>query len=128
MSAFKDSRFEPISREELEYLEVGVSLLSNFEEASCWNDFEIGKHGIRIYYERYQATYLPEVALEQGWNHHQTIESLMRKAGFSGNISGLVKSKIKVERYQSSKAFMTYHEWLQYKGSEHQTYKGSSTV
>lgn len=70
-SALKDTRFNPITKEELPKLYVSVSILRHFEEASGHLDWEIGKHGIRIefYSEKgykQSATYLPEVALEQG--------------------------------------------------------------
>ena len=66
-SAMKDSRFDPISREEMPRLRVSVSILTNFEEASNYLDWEVGKHGIRIEFEKEKgfkgsATYLPEVA------------------------------------------------------------------
>jgi hypothetical protein len=35
---------------------------------------------------RFHGTYLPHVAPEQGWNVRQTIDSLIRKAGFDGPI------------------------------------------
>lgn len=33
---------------------------------------------------RHGATYLPDVAVEQGWDKEETVESLMRKAGWDG--------------------------------------------
>ena len=71
LSAFKDSRFQPISPDELPRLSVSVSILRQFEEARDYRDWDIGTHGIRIefYNERgakRTATYLPEVAPEQG--------------------------------------------------------------
>lgn len=70
-SALKDSRFEPISRDELPKLTVSVSILQNFEEAHNYLDWTLGVHGIRIEFltERgckRTATYLPHVATEQG--------------------------------------------------------------
>lgn len=47
-SAFKDSRFPPISKEELPRLDVGVSFLVNFEKDKKWADWQVGKHGIII--------------------------------------------------------------------------------
>lgn len=66
----KDPRFDPISRDEMPRLQVSVSILTNFEEAANYLDWEIGKHGIRIEFEREKgfkgsATFLPEVASEQ---------------------------------------------------------------
>ena len=71
-SAFKDTRFNPITADELSKLYVTVSILRHFEEASDHLDWVIGVHGIRIEFHvensrsRRSATYLPEVASEQG--------------------------------------------------------------
>ena len=48
ISAFQDSRFNPISKGEVEKLSVDVSLLVNFETGKDAYDWEIGKHGIII--------------------------------------------------------------------------------
>ncbi|KAM9039596.1 AMMECR1-like protein isoform X1 [Sarcophilus harrisii] len=69
-SALKDSRFPPLTREELPKLFCSVSLLTNFEDASDYLDWEVGVHGIRIEFinekgVKRTATYLPEVAKEQ---------------------------------------------------------------
>ncbi|XP_068810071.1 AMMECR1-like protein isoform X3 [Struthio camelus] len=88
-SALKDSRFPPLTREELPKLFCSVSLLTNFEDANDYLDWEVrtgafgtlhqsrsvrvrvGIHGIRIEFinekgVKRTATYLPEVAKEQG--------------------------------------------------------------
>lgn len=70
-SALKDSRFSPITRDEIPKLTVSVSILQHFEEAEDYMDWEIGVHGIRIEYinekgNKRTATYLPKVAVEQG--------------------------------------------------------------
>ena len=40
-----------------------------------------GKHGIILKKGFHQATFLPEVATEQGWTKKETLEVLCRKAG-----------------------------------------------
>lgn len=70
-SAFKDSRFSPITRDEISKLSVSVSILTQFEDATDYLDWEVGTHGIRIEFynekgNKRTATYLPEVAPEQG--------------------------------------------------------------
>lgn len=70
-SAMRDSRFSPISKDELNQLHVTVSILLHFEEGKDYNDWDIGVHGIRIEFQNERgikrtATYLPEVAEEQG--------------------------------------------------------------
>lgn len=70
-SALKDSRFNPITRDEFPRLFVSVSILRHFEPAADYLDWEVGIHGIRIEFhnekgQKRTATYLPEVAPEQG--------------------------------------------------------------
>ncbi|KAF9647040.1 hypothetical protein BDM02DRAFT_3251360 [Thelephora ganbajun] len=48
ISAFKDYRFNRITRGELDSLECVVSLLTDFEDASSYLDWTIGVHGIYI--------------------------------------------------------------------------------
>ncbi|EEA20784.1 hypothetical protein TMatcc_000774 [Talaromyces marneffei ATCC 18224] len=92
ISAFNDTRFSPIPVSQLPRLSCFLTLLSNFEPCADPLDWELGTHGIRISFihrnRRYGATYLPDVAVEQGWTKEETIESLMRKAGWSGSSSG----------------------------------------
>lgn len=94
-----------------------MSVLTNFEENVNCLDWEIGVHGIRIEFyndkgHKRTATYLPEVAKEQGWNQIQTIDSLLRKGGFKGTITAEVRNSIKVTRYQSEKVTVAYNEYL----------------
>lgn len=69
-SAFRDRRFHPLSESEIPTLEIGISLLVKYEKGDHCLDWEVGKHGIiiefRVKGERFSATYLPEVAAEQG--------------------------------------------------------------
>ena len=70
----KDSRFNPVTREELPKLHVSVSILCHFVDATDFLDWEIGVHGIRIEFyndrgSKKTATYLPEVPREQGDNN-----------------------------------------------------------
>lgn len=77
-SAFKDSRFNPITRDEFTKLSVSVSILRHFEDGSDFLDWEVGVHGIRIEFtnekgSKRTATYLPEVAPEQGNNRRSQL-------------------------------------------------------
>ena len=47
-SALRDSRFDPIHKDELSKLNCSVSLLTDFEKAKSWKDWLIGTHGIKI--------------------------------------------------------------------------------
>lgn len=72
-------------------------------------------HGLRISFtyhgRRYGATYLPDVAYEQGWTKEEALVSLMRKAGWSGRKEDWEKVGLKVVRYQGKKAALGYEEW-----------------
>lgn len=118
-SALKDSRFSPITRDELPRLTVSVSILQGFEEARGHLDWTLGIHGIRIEFlnergARRTATYLPQVAVEQGWDQIQTIDSLLRKGGFRGQITQDTRRAIKLTRYQSTECQMSYSEWREH--------------
>lgn len=115
-SALKDSRFSPITRDEIQRLTVSVSILQGFEEARGYLDWKLGVHGIRIefYNERGSkrtATYLPQVATEQGWDQTQTIDSLLRKGGYRASITPEMRRSIKLTRYTSQECHMTYGEY-----------------
>ena len=114
VAALNDRRFSPINEKEIPNLNVGVSLLINFEDAKDCYDWEIGKHGIQIFFGPYTATFLPEVAIEFKMDKTTTLKHLIRKAGYYGELEDVEKI-IKLRRYQSIKLFMTYEEYLNYR-------------
>ena len=57
------------------------------------------------------ATYLPEVASEQGWSKHEAIDSLLRKGGYKELITQEMRQSIKLTRYRSEKCSLTYEEY-----------------
>lgn len=57
------------------------------------------------------ATYLPHVASEQGWGVEEAIDSLVRKAGFSGEITDALRRELRLTRYESSMAGMGWREF-----------------
>lgn len=66
-AALDDTRFAPISQEELSTLSCSTTFLTNFTACRDAFDWELGVHGIRISFmhhgKRYGATYLPDVRL-----------------------------------------------------------------
>jgi uncharacterized protein (TIGR00296 family) len=118
-SAFDDTRFNPISARELASLECAVTLLTNFEPASHALDWTLGTHGLRISFthhnRRYGATYLPDVAKDQGWTKEETLVSLMRKAGWNGRRDEWKKVELNVVRYQGKKVALGYPEWKEWR-------------
>ncbi|PIN26629.1 putative protein, AMMECR1 [Handroanthus impetiginosus] len=119
-SALRDRRFAPIQAKELPYLECTVSILTNYETALDYLDWEVGKHGIIIeftdpsYNTRRSATYLPEVAAHEGWTKTEAIDSLIRKAGYIGMITEQLRKNIRLTRYQSTLYTMSYNDYVAY--------------
>ncbi|KAG9322793.1 hypothetical protein KVV02_005541 [Mortierella alpina] len=95
-----------------------VSLLVEFEDGTNYLDWEVGIHGVWIEFKdnngrKKTATYLPEVAKEQGWTKQKAIDSLLRKGGYRGTITQEFLDAVILTRYQSKKAKVTYQEYLE---------------
>jgi AMME syndrome candidate gene 1 protein len=122
-SAIHDTRFDPVEPEELPSLDVSVTLLTDFEECDDVHDWTLGVHGLRISFfyhgRRYGATYLPDVASEQGWTKDETLVSLMRKAGWTGRKEKWREVDVKCVRYQGKKEsldYTVYKRWRDWVG------------
>ncbi|RKP17714.1 hypothetical protein ROZALSC1DRAFT_30516 [Rozella allomycis CSF55] len=111
-NAFNDSRFSPITMEEISHLSCAVSILDDFEDDLKWDNWDVGIHGIKINYKSHSATYLPEVAHNQGWTKYETIVSLLKKAGYYGHINDTVLDSLSLVRYKSCKHEAHYQEWV----------------
>lgn len=49
-----------------------------------------------------------------GWDQLQTIDSLLRKGGYRGQITNDTRKSIKLTRYRSSEIHMTFAEFSNY--------------
>jgi len=82
-SAANDTRFTPVRPEELDDIDIEVSVLTPFKEVPGPDDFVPGKHGIYIKKGFRSAVFLPQVASEQGWDRAETFRHLCMKAGLA---------------------------------------------
>lgn len=80
-SALKDRRFQPVEKEELADIDIEISVMSPREKVDSWKDIVLGRDGIILEKGQRSALYLPQVALEQGWNIEDTLSHLSEKAG-----------------------------------------------
>jgi AMME syndrome candidate gene 1 protein len=123
ISALRDHRFSPIGIAEVSSLRVSVSLLVEYEECTDVFDWAIGVHGILIKFvvngHHYNATYLPEVAKQQQWDHSKTVSSLVHKAGYNGNVTSDLLKSVHCTRYQSSKYQVTFDEYVRHSCNGH---------
>jgi hypothetical protein len=67
-AAINDSRFKPVTKEELNELEYEISVLSPLRKVDSYKDVEIGKHGVEIVKGSRKGVFLPQVATENNWN------------------------------------------------------------
>lgn len=80
-AALGDPRFAPLEAAELEQVELSLSVLSPFRALPDAEALRIGEHGVELRLQGHRAVFLPQVAVEQGWDRHQLLEQLARKAG-----------------------------------------------
>lgn len=99
------------SKEAKETHSSSVSILSTFEDIEDPYDWTIGTHGLQVYFMFHgrgrSATFLPDVAPEQGWSQDDTLEHLFRKGGWDGSGDWRDLS-IDMQRYQSTKSHVSY--------------------
>lgn len=79
-AATRDSRFSPMKPDELSSIEIEISALTPHEPVSSYRDIVLGRHGILLKKGSHQAVFLPQVALEQGWDLPETLRHLSLKA------------------------------------------------
>lgn len=78
-AAFSDYRFDPLTKKEYEKVSIEISVLTPMKKVNSFEDIIVGKHGVMIKFENRSATFLPQVASEQGWNREQLLAYLSEK-------------------------------------------------
>jgi len=79
-AAFEDTRFWPITAEEIPALEVSLSILSPLQAIQP-ESVEIGRHGLLISQHGHRGLLLPQVPAEHAWDRVTFLEQTCRKAG-----------------------------------------------
>jgi len=80
-AAKRDYRFLPVTEDELESLEIEISVLSPLKRIESYDEIVIGRDGVVLYKNGSQAVFLPHVAEQFGWDLEQTLTQLSLKAG-----------------------------------------------
>jgi len=81
-ASLHDPRFEPLQRDEIEDLEIEVSVLSALQPITA-SAIEIGRHGLLVCSGGRRGLLLPQVAAERSWSVERFLEETCRKAGLS---------------------------------------------
>jgi AmmeMemoRadiSam system protein A len=104
-AAFKDTRFSPLTSEELNDTDIEISLLSAMEALSFSNEqaalaqLRPGVDGVVFEYSHYRSTFLPQV-WEQLPDSREFMAHLKQKAGMNPDFWS---DDIKLSRYTVSK-------------------------
>ncbi|HTP66076.1 MAG TPA: AmmeMemoRadiSam system protein A, partial [Geobacteraceae bacterium] len=77
----RDPRFAPVTAAELPDLRVEVTILSPLEPLRDIKEIRIGTHGLYLEKGPNSGVFLPQVAIEQGWDLPTYLAELARKAG-----------------------------------------------
>jgi len=80
-AAFHDSRFKPVTKDELKDIEIEISVLTPLKKIDSIEEIEVGKHGIYITKGLYSGILLPQVATEYRWDRKTFLEHTCTKAG-----------------------------------------------
>lgn len=81
-AATEDPRFPPVSVGELNSLRLHVSVLSPTRKISSPDEIILGKHGVIVSQGLRKGVFLPEVAIQQGWDRDTMLRYLCaEKAG-----------------------------------------------
>jgi AmmeMemoRadiSam system protein A len=80
-AATADRRFQPVDASEIPELKFEISALTPPRPVATAEAIIIGTHGIVLAQDGQTAVFLPQVAVEQGWDRDETLAHLARKAG-----------------------------------------------
>ena len=81
-AAFQDPRFSPVTRDELNDLDIEISVLTPMRRIQSLDEFELHRHGIYIRKGYRSGTYLPQVADEVNWTKEEFVSHCSQdKAG-----------------------------------------------
>lgn len=67
-SSTQDSRFPQVTPEEIDEIEIEISVLTPMRRIYSIDELELGKHGVYMKKGYSSGTFLPQVATETGWS------------------------------------------------------------
>jgi len=70
-AATQDYRFPQVEPQEIEHLEIEISVLTPMKRVTSPDEIELGRHGIYIKKGMQAGTFLPQVATETGWSREE---------------------------------------------------------
>lgn len=80
-AGWQDPRFPRLRPEEVDQVDIEISVLSPLRRITDINEIQVGKHGICISHGFHRGVLLPQVATEQGWDRETFLTHTCLKAG-----------------------------------------------
>jgi MEMO1 family protein len=80
-AALRDPRFPAVELDELDRIQIEISVLTPLRRVSDPGEIEVGRHGVVLERAGQRAVFLPQVATEWGWDRPTLLERLSIKAG-----------------------------------------------
>jgi hypothetical protein len=72
-AAFEDPRFMPVTRDELDDIDIEISVLTPMRRIQSLDEFQLHRHGIYIKKGHRSGTFLPQVADEVNWTKEEFV-------------------------------------------------------
>ncbi|HXH07889.1 MAG TPA: AmmeMemoRadiSam system protein A [Vicinamibacterales bacterium] len=82
-AAFHDPRFPPLAPEELDDVDIEISVLGPLEPVADVTEIEVGRHGVVVADGLRRGLLLPQVATEWGWDRETLLRHACLKAGLA---------------------------------------------
>jgi len=80
-AATEDSRFLPVTHDELPQIEIEISVLTPFRRIKSSEEIEVGKHGLYMVCGAHRGLLLPQVATQYNWDRDTFLAQTCRKSG-----------------------------------------------
>jgi len=80
-AATQDPRFPKVEVEELNDIDIEISVLTPMSKVSDVSEIKIGRDGLMLQYQGHSGLLLPQVPVEWNWNIEEFLNNLCHKAG-----------------------------------------------
>jgi AmmeMemoRadiSam system protein B/AmmeMemoRadiSam system protein A len=97
-AAIYDPRFVPVQLNELENIEIEISVLTPMQPIASPDEIIVGRDGVVMFKGDRSAVFLPQVAVENHWDRIQMLENLCSKGGWP---AGCWKRDTRLEVFQA---------------------------
>ena len=82
-AATRDPRFPPVGNDEIQAIDIEISVLGVLQRVASPTEIVIGRDGVVIEGRGHRGLLLPQVAVESGWDAQSFVERCCQKAGLS---------------------------------------------